>query len=210
MELKELLGEELFAQVEAKVGDKKLAVVNDGAWFPKSKFDEVNTAKKELESTLKERDTQLAELKKSAGDNEELHKQIQDLQEANKQAAKDYEDKLTNTKIDSALKLALSGKVHDEDLAISQLDRSKIKVDKDGNVTGYEELVTGLQEAKPFLFVQKQETNTPQFKGMTPPDGAQQQQAKKYTRQQIESMSPQEITADWANISAQMSSGQIQ
>lgn len=45
MDLKELLGEDLYNQVVEKAGDKKLAVVNDGNWFPKEKFDEVNNTK---------------------------------------------------------------------------------------------------------------------------------------------------------------------
>ena len=51
--LKEILGQELFEQVEKKLGDKKIAIINDGSWIPKSKFDSVieekNQYKKQLE-----------------------------------------------------------------------------------------------------------------------------------------------------------------
>ena len=67
--LKELLGEELYSQVTEKLGDKKI-MVDDGNFIPKSRFDQVNQAKKELEVQLKDRDTQLADLSKNNKDNE--------------------------------------------------------------------------------------------------------------------------------------------
>lgn len=53
MDLKELLGEDLYLQVTEKLGDKKI-IIDDGSFIPKSKFDQVNTDKKKAE---RERDT---------------------------------------------------------------------------------------------------------------------------------------------------------
>ena len=75
--LKELLGEELYSQVTEKLGDKKI-MVDDGNFIPKSRFDQVNQAKKDLEVQLKDRDTQLADLSKNNKDNENLLNQIKD------------------------------------------------------------------------------------------------------------------------------------
>ncbi|MEK5167194.1 phage scaffolding protein, partial [Paenibacillus sp. FSL R5-0527] len=87
MDLKELLGEELYKQVIEKAGDKhKIAIVSDGNWFPKEKFDEVYNAKKQAETDLKERDKQLSQLQEAAKGNEALQTQIKELQEANKTA----------------------------------------------------------------------------------------------------------------------------
>lgn len=170
MDLKELLGEELFKQVAEKVGDHKLAVVSDGSWFPKSKFDEVNEAKKSLEAALKDRDKQLEDLKKSTGDNKALQEQIEQLQAENKTAKEKYETALNELKTNTALKLALSGKVHDPDLVVGLLDKSKIELDDTGNVkAGFDDQLKALQESKAFLFVQEQ---TPRFRGMSPADGA--------------------------------------
>ena len=72
-----------------------------GAYVPKSRFDEVNEAKKNAEALIKERDTQLEELKKSSGDSEKLQKQIEELQEANKTAAKEYEANLKKVRRES-------------------------------------------------------------------------------------------------------------
>lgn len=44
-ELKEILGKELYERVNEKLGDDKIAIVSDGNWIPKKKFDEVNKQK---------------------------------------------------------------------------------------------------------------------------------------------------------------------
>lgn len=63
-------------------------------YIPKTRFDEVNEAKKNAESLVKERDKQLEDLKKSTGDNDALKKQIEQLQEDNKRIVKENEAKL--------------------------------------------------------------------------------------------------------------------
>lgn len=171
MDLKELLGEELYNQIMAKVGDKKLAVVNDGNWFPKEKFDEVNTAKKQAEADLKERDTQLVDLKKSTGDNKALQDQITQLQTDNKTASEKYEAEVKALKINTALKLALAGDTHDPDLVASLLHKEKIEINEDGTIkAGFDDQVKALRESKAFLFVEKQD-GEPKFKGAKPPEG---------------------------------------
>lgn len=173
MDLKELLGEELYKQVTEKAGDHKLAVVSYGNWFPKSKFDEVNEAKKSLESALKDRDKQLEDLKKSSGDNKVLQDQIAQLQADNKTAKEKYETELKELRTNTALKLALSGKVHDPDLVAGLLDKTKIELDESGNVkAGFEDQIKALQESKAFLFVPEKKETGFQFRGMQPADGA--------------------------------------
>ncbi|MBC5786749.1 phage scaffolding protein [Clostridium facile] len=53
-------------------------------FIPKSRFDEVNTEKQRLETTLKERDTQLEILKSSNDDVAALKQQIETLQQENR------------------------------------------------------------------------------------------------------------------------------
>ena len=60
-------------------------------YIPKSRFDEVNTAKAELEKQVADRDKQLKTLKEEAKDSEALQNKITELEEANKQTKKDYE-----------------------------------------------------------------------------------------------------------------------
>ena len=141
-------------------------------WVPKHRFDEVNEAKKQLEADLKERDKQLAELKKAAGDNEELRKQIEQLQKQNKEAAEQYEAKIRDLAVTTAIKLAVAGQVHDPDLVATLLDKSKIELDESGNVkAGLDEQIKALREAKSFLFIEQKPDKGPQFKGATPAEG---------------------------------------
>lgn len=171
MELKELLGEELYNQVIAKAGDKhKIAIVSDGNWIPKETFNQVNEAKKKAEDDLKERDKQLDGLKKSAGDNEALKQQIETLQGENKAAREKYEADMKELRTNAALKLALTADAHDPDLVAGLIDKSKIELDDAGNVkAGLNDQIKALREGKAFLF---KEQKGPKFKGATPPSGS--------------------------------------
>ncbi|MDY0323974.1 MAG: phage scaffolding protein, partial [Candidatus Carbobacillus sp.] len=148
------------------------AVVSDGNWIPKEKFNEVNEAKKQAEEALKERDKQLADLKKAAEGNEELKKQIEQLQAENKAAAEKYEAKIKDMAVTTAIKLAVSGQVHDSDLVATLLDKSKIEIDENGGIkAGLEDQIKALRESKAFLFVEQKSDKGPQFKGVAPADG---------------------------------------
>lgn len=174
MELKELLGEDLYNQVVEKAGDKKLAVINDGNWFPKDKFDEVNNTKKRLETDLKDRDKQLADLQKAAGDVPALQDQITKLQADNKAATDKYNADMQELRLNTALKMALSGQVHNADIVAKLLDKTKIELDDNGAIkSGLDDQLTGLRESDGFLFVPKEDPK-PGFqpKGATPADGA--------------------------------------
>ena len=133
--LKELLGEELYSQVTEKLGDKKI-MVDDGNFIPKSRFDQVNQAKKELEVQLKDRDTQLAELSKNNKDNENLLNQIKDLQALNKQTTTDYENKINQMQFDYALDGALTNAKSKNNKALKALlDMNSIKY-QEGKLEG--------------------------------------------------------------------------
>lgn len=154
MDLKELFGEELAKQVEAKLGDKKIAVVNDGSWLPKAKLDEKLEEIKELKLEISGRDEQLGQLKSAATGNEDLLKQIADLQAVNDTTRTEYEQKIKDTQLSTAIKLALHGKVQDLDIMNTLLDKNVIELDEAGNIVkGLDEQVATLKEAKSFLFV---------------------------------------------------------
>jgi len=161
MDLKELLGEELATQVESKLGDKKLGVVNDGSWLPKSKLDEKLAVIKTLEEETQNYVKQLDELKSSAKGNEELTAKISELQQLNEQTRTEYEEKVKNTQLEAALKLALNGKVHDFGIVNQLIDKTNIQLDEHGNVVkGLEEQITALQQEKAFLFQQETQATT--------------------------------------------------
>jgi len=140
------------------------------SFVPKARFDEVNTAKKSAEDTLKDRDKQLEDLKKSTGDAEALKKQIETLQGENKAAKEQYESKVKDLQLTTALKLALAGEAHDPDIVAGLLDKSKLALDDAGNIkSGLEDQVKALRESKGFLFAEKD--TKPKFKGAKPPEG---------------------------------------
>ena len=149
--LKELLGEELYSQVTEKLGDKKI-MVDDGNFIPKSRFDQVNQAKKELEVQLKDRDTQLAELSKNNKDNENLLNQIKDLQALNKQTTTDYENKINQIQFDYALDGALTNAKSKNNKALKALlDMNSIKY-QEGKLEGLQEQIEALQKDASYLF----------------------------------------------------------
>lgn len=119
---------------------------------PKDKYNEVSEVKKQLENDLKDRDTQLETLKKSVGDNESLKNQITSLQNENKTKDDEYQQKIKDLTINSAIKLELSGKVHDIDLVSGLVDKSKVILADDGTSTGLKEQIEDLRKDKSFLF----------------------------------------------------------
>lgn len=125
-------------------------------YIPKTRFDEVNTAKKKAEDDIKERDKQLETLGKDASSSAELKAQIAKLQEENKLATEKAASELKELQMSNAIKLALNGKVHDEDLVTGLFDRTKLLLQEDGKVTGLEEQIKAIKESKAFLF--KEET----------------------------------------------------
>lgn len=146
---------------------------NYKGFVPEHRFKEVNDAKKSLETTLKERDQQLSDLKKSAEGNEALQTKIKELEDANKQASDKYQTELKELRTNTALKLALNGKVHDPDLVAGLLDKAKIELDDAGNVkTGFDDQLKALQESKAFLFVPEKKDTGFQFFGVQPADAS--------------------------------------
>ncbi|MTI56148.1 phage scaffolding protein [Geosporobacter ferrireducens] len=168
--LKDILGEDLYNQVIQKAGDSKIDIVSNGNWIPKDKFNQLNEENKDLKSQLTERDKQLKDLEGKAKGNEELETQLKDLQEQNKQTTKEFEAKIKDLSISNAIKMALSGQVHDVDLVAELLDKAKIELDDKGNVkAGLEDQLKTLKESKSFLFVEKEAK--PTFKGVKPVEG---------------------------------------
>lgn len=110
---------------------------------------DINKAKGDIESvkaelhtakeTIKERDTQLENLKGSVGDNKELKLQIENLQTENKTTKENYEAEIKELKLSNAIKLAILDTAQDVDLVTSLFDKSKLILSDDGKVTGLEE-----------------------------------------------------------------------
>ncbi len=143
---------------------------------PKDQYNAVAEAKKNLEKEIADRDAQLEELKKV--DAESLKAEIERLQGENKAAKEKYEAQLKELQLNSAIKLALAGKVYDEDIVASLIEKDKLVLNEDGKVIGLDEQIASLKESKAFLFKpeggDQQQQQQPGFKvGNSPPDNQQ-------------------------------------
>lgn len=154
--LKPILGDDLFAQVVAKIPDDgKIVLVNaaDGTHIPKAKFDEVNEAKKGLTAQLTDLTTKLATLQQQAAGQEGLQTTIAALQ---KQVA-DKETELKSTAFKSALTDSIRGfNVHDPAVVLPLLKMDSIKQGEDGTISGLREQMDTMKTSRPYLFTQTQ------------------------------------------------------
>lgn len=126
-----------------------------------SKIDDLTSQNETLTGQIKERDSQLNTLKKSAGDNEELKTQIKSLQDENKQTATDYQAKLAeqskNFKIDSALRDA---KARNPKAVKALLDLEKVSVDGD-NLVGFNDQLEAVKKDNDYMFETVNPNNPP-------------------------------------------------
>ena len=123
-------------------------------YIPKSRFDEVNSAKKKFESDVKDRDKQLEDLKKSTGNIEDFKKQIESLQKENKEKAEHYELEMQKLKVDTKIESTLSNfgarNIRSVKALLDGVD--KFKFDKDGNIEGLEDQIKQIKKSDPYLF----------------------------------------------------------
>ena len=131
-------------------------------FIPKSRFDEVNTAKSDLEKQVADRDKQLKVLKDEAKDSEALQNKITELEDANKATKKAYEDKIRDMKLTSAIKDQLTDCKY-PDLVADKFDRTKLILAEDGTVSGLAEQLNTVKTTYKELF-------TPSVSGKTPPN----------------------------------------
>lgn len=141
----------------------------DGAYVPKDRFNEVNTALKQAKESLKERDGQLETLKGTTGDQEALQRQIADLQAQNKAAEEAHAAELTKVKVDAIVERALlQSNARNAKAARALLADVLDSAEVDGDtVKGLDAAIQKLKDGEDtkFLFA---EDKGPVFKGVTP------------------------------------------
>lgn len=179
MDLKELLGEELYKQIMAKAGDKKI-IIDDGKMIPKSRFDDVNIQKNDLKEqvdklnkTLKENTKDFEAMKKAAGTNEELKKQLEDYETKINTAQDDFGKTLTakeqewkEKEVNNRKSFTLREKLLMEhadpkyiDLLMKEVDLKNVTETDDGKLMGVDDVVKGVKTNYEKLF------GKPQLKG---------------------------------------------
>lgn len=150
--LLEALGFVVTDENKAKVeAAKKILGEN---FVAKHRYDEKSQEAKKAAETLKERDKQIDSLKKFEGDKTALEAKVKELQDANKDAEKNYAKSLLEEKTRNAVKRELAGKVYDESVAIGLLDLSKVEINEDGTIkSGFKEQFEFIRKDKAFLFI---------------------------------------------------------
>jgi translation elongation factor EF-G len=160
MDLKKLLGEELFEQVEAKlkeVDDKDvelfIASENDGDFVRRNRLNEESDKVKELRSQLQDYDTQIEELKKHADTSSELQDKIKEIQDAKKEEVESLNNKLRQKTLDNEVeKELIKRKARNPKAVKALLDNDTIKLEEDDSIIGLSEQLDKLQESDDYLF----------------------------------------------------------
>lgn len=164
--LKELLGAELFAQIEAKINEHngneankdkqiKLANLGSGEYTSKAKYDALEAALKGKETELTTANGLIAELKKGTKGNEELQGKITGYET---QVA-DLQNQLEETKIKSAVKVGLLAEhCTDVDYVTYKLMESlkekgeTLTLDENESIKGWNDKLSGLKTQLPTHF----------------------------------------------------------
>lgn len=149
--------------------EEQAAKVLEGykGYVPKTRFDEVNEAKKKAEAIVAERDKQLEALKKASGDAEALKAEIAKLQDENKAVADRYKADLKALLVNSIVERDLfkAGAKNIKAAKALLVDLDKAELDGE-NVKGLADQIKKLQEdeGSKFLF----EDKGAQLKGFVP------------------------------------------
>lgn len=161
--------EDLIAMGLTEEQAKKVMDSLDGNFVTKTRFNEVNEENKTLKQSVADRDKQLEDLKKSSGDNAELKKQIETLQQQNAEQQKAHEAELKQLKLDNAIDTALTAAGAKNVKAVKPfIDTTKIKLGEDGKLTGLDEQLKEVQKTEGYLFAEKQQKRQNNFKGFQP------------------------------------------
>lgn len=149
--LKDILGEELYAQVAEKLAGNdsiKIANIADGKHIPKEKFDAERTASKALKAQIEDLTAKLDALQKDANNTETIKAQIAQLQTdlANKDA------EIKSLRLDfGIMDAARKHKAKDPDLMAKMIDRSNV-TETDNGYAGLDEQFETLAKTYAYMF----------------------------------------------------------
>lgn len=153
----------------------------NGSFVTKARFNEVNTELQTAKLTIKERDGQLEELRKTEGDAESLRQQITQLQADNAEQKKTHDAELKTLRLENAVEMALTTAKAKNNVAAKALLAeflSKAELSEDGTVKGLDAEVKKLVEGSDTAFLfdtaepkQNLKGAKPAEKSDTPPAG---------------------------------------
>lgn len=156
-------------------GERLSKILENPNLFKLPRIQELLEASKELK-TLRDQKTQ--------DEQKSLQEQgkFKELAETRETEINQLKEKLQNNTIDQALttKLVPEGVV-DIEAALKLVDRSKVKIDENGNISGIEEVISSLKNDKAYLFGKTQQ---PSVGGPTNP-GSSPSGPMKFKRSQL-------------------------
>ena len=182
--LKEILGEELYAQVAEKVNahngneankDKQIKIANlgGGDYVSKAKHDALQALFDGKETELESANTLIADLKKNAKGDEVLQGKVT----AYEGQVAQLQEQLKQTQIDSGLKIVLleAGAADIDYLTFKAKNNGDaLELGEDGKIKGADDLISGLKTQFPNQFkkvngvkVEENPLPTPKAGGMT-------------------------------------------
>lgn len=164
--LKELLGEELYKQIESKINeyngneankDKQIKLVNIGTgdYVSKAKHDALQALLTGKETKLNTANDLIEQMKKDTKGNEDLQGKISAYESEKAQ----LQQELAETKVKSALKVALmSEKVLDVDYLTYKVNEKLkeqgkvLELDETEKIKGWDDILSGLKTQFPTQF----------------------------------------------------------
>ena len=119
------------------------------------RYAKMKSQKEQLETQIATNQKELETLKETAKGNEELTKQLTELQTAFDNSKAESESAMKEQQKDFAIKLALKdSNTLDSDIVMGLINKDSINVTDDG-LHGLKDQIEKLQEEKPFLFQEK-------------------------------------------------------
>jgi hypothetical protein len=162
-DLRSLLGEELFKQVDAALKDKDVVIELQENHIPKTRFDEVSTQAKDHKARADKFETDLTAALKAAKSQEELTAKIAELTASNEKTKTEYETRIAERERDYLLQDSLkTAKAKNPKAVHALLDHSKIVI-KDGKLDGLDPQIEALKKSDAYLFDIEQKPQIDRF-----------------------------------------------
>lgn len=170
MELKELLGDDLYKQVQAKIDEKnstetdklkhvRYTDLSEGKYVSKEKYDseldKLNTLITGKDTEIGNANKLIEELKKASKGDEGMQQKISTYETENTRLQKELEE----TKVNSAIKVALlEAHAVDTDYMTYKIKAAlkekneELKLDDEGHIKGWDNMLTDLKTQFPAQF----------------------------------------------------------
>ena len=147
--------------VDNKIFNKKKKKIEE-------RYEKVKLERDDLKGKLTTADTTITDLKKNNTDNVALQKTITDHEDTIKTMKTDYDTKIREMSINTAIQSKLTDTKY-ADLLTSKFDRTKLSVTEDGTVLGIDDQLTVIKETYKDLFTPTVTGKTPNNQGGSQP-----------------------------------------